>query len=491
MESFGRYTIHGKIASGGMASVHFARVRGGEGFARTVAVKRLHPHLAEDPDFRATLIDEARMAARIHHPNVVPTLDVFSEAGEVLVVMEYVRGESLARLLRPEVGRGPMPLAVASAVAVGALSGLHAAHEAKSDRGVPLGIVHRDVSPQNILVGADGLARVIDFGVAKAAGRLQITRDGAVKGKPAYMAPEQIAGDAVTPLADIYAIGVVLWEMLASRRLFSGDNEAALVARVLAGVEQPPGRYAPCLPAALDALVMKALARDPAKRFATAREMAAALVEIVPPALSIDVGRWVEESACAALSSQRAQLAEVESASGSAGASGEAVTVILAAGAAAEPSSLSVETTPSALSRGRRRRVTWSAGLAGGGLLVLALTLAGRGAGIARSAPPGTGATSALTSAAATPAAEQAPSAPGDRTAPAARASAPAGPEPSPAAASPGPQPSGAPRGTVSAPASWAASPPSTHPPGSVPPRCSVATNYDAEGQPHFRKICK
>src|SRR5580700_4657373 len=163
----GRYAIFGKIASGGMASVHFGRLLGAAGFSRTVAIKRLHPHLADEPEFLSTLIDEARLAARIHHPNVVPTLDVESAEGELLVVMEYVRGESLARLLRAESARGRrLPLSIASAIVIGALHGLHAAHEATSDRGAPLGIVHRDVSPHNILVGVDGMARVIDFGVA-------------------------------------------------------------------------------------------------------------------------------------------------------------------------------------------------------------------------------------------------------------------------------------------------------------------------------------
>src|ERR1700683_3765725 len=141
----GRYAIYGKIASGGMASVHFGRLLGAAGFSRTVAVKRLHAHPAEDPQFLSTMIDEARLAARIHHPNVVPTLDVVAAHGELLVVMEYVRGESLARLLGGESAhRRRLSLPIASAIAIGALHGLHAAHEATSDRGAPLGIVHRD-----------------------------------------------------------------------------------------------------------------------------------------------------------------------------------------------------------------------------------------------------------------------------------------------------------------------------------------------------------
>src|ERR1700722_10238472 len=170
----GRYVIYGKIAQGGMASVHLGCLQGAAGFSRTVAVKRLHSHLAEEPEFLSTMLDEARLAARIHHPNVVPTLDVVADDGELLVVMEYVRGESLSRLLRGASATDrPVPWPIVSAIVVGALHGLHAAHEATSEDGAPLGIVHRDVSPQNILVGVDGQSRVIDFGIAKAAGRLQ------------------------------------------------------------------------------------------------------------------------------------------------------------------------------------------------------------------------------------------------------------------------------------------------------------------------------
>jgi serine/threonine-protein kinase len=313
----GRYAVYGKIASGGMASVCFGRLLGGEGFARTVAIKRLHPHLAQDPEFRATLIDEAHMAARIHHPNVVPTLDVVTADDELLLVMEYVRGESLSRLLKVERDRQRLvPLPIVSAVASGALYGLHAAHEATSDRGIALGIVHRDVSPQNLLVGVDGLARVIDFGVAKAAGRVQTTRDGAIKGKIAYMAPEQVSGHDVSRAADVYAMGVVLWEMLAGARLFQGESDVALLAKVMRGADDPPSFHAPNLPAGLDELVMRALAADPADRFASAHDMATRLVKLVPPAQAVEVGKWVEEAARRSLSQRGAELAEIESSSG-------------------------------------------------------------------------------------------------------------------------------------------------------------------------------
>jgi eukaryotic-like serine/threonine-protein kinase len=315
-EVVGRYAIYGKIASGGMASVHFGRLLGTAGFSRTVAIKRLHPHLAEDPEFLTTMLDEARLAARIHHPNVVPTLDVVADEGELLVVMEYVRGESLSRLLRAEsaVGRRA-PLPIVSAIVVGALHGLHAAHEATSEDGTPLGIVHRDVSPQNILVGADGQSRVIDFGVAKAAGRLQTTSKGIIKGKLSYMAPEQLASATVTRQSDLYAMAVVLWEALTGRRLFQGEDQTALLGRVLAGAKDPPSRHVPDLPAGLDALVMQGLARQPEDRFASALEMADALMRAVPPAFPPDVATWVMDVAGEPLAQRGALLAGIESGS--------------------------------------------------------------------------------------------------------------------------------------------------------------------------------
>jgi serine/threonine-protein kinase len=310
----GRYALHEKIASGGMASVHLARLLGPIGFARTVAIKRMHPQLADDPTFVSMFLDEARLAARISHPNVVATLDVVQTDGELFLVMEYVRGESLGRLIKTAVQRGErIPPAMASTIMVGVLHGLHAAHEATNDQGEPLGLVHRDVSPHNVLVGIDGIARVLDFGVAKASGRIQTTSEGQLKGKLGYMAPEQVRGD-VSRRTDVYAASVTFWETLTGARLFKGDNEAQILDGVLKGATVPPSKHVPNLPGALDDVVMRGLSLDPAARFATAREMARALEDATLPMMAPSkVGDWVAEAARETLAERSALIARIES----------------------------------------------------------------------------------------------------------------------------------------------------------------------------------
>jgi len=309
----GRYALYEKIAAGGMASVHIGRLMGPVGFARTVAIKRMHPQFAEDPSFVSMFLDEARLAARIRHPNVVPTLDVVAMASELFLVMDFVQGESLARLMRAASDRDErIPYEMVSTLMVGVLHGLHAAHEAKSDRGEPLGIVHRDVSPQNILVGVDGAPRVLDFGVAKAMGRLATTGQGQLKGKLGYMAPEQIRGK-VTRQTDVYAASIVMWEALTGTRLFTGDNEGELLHRVLEGTKVPPSAHAPGLPAALDQAVMRGLELNPAHRYATAREMARALEDAIPLVAPSKIGEWVEATAHATITVRSDRVAAIES----------------------------------------------------------------------------------------------------------------------------------------------------------------------------------
>jgi serine/threonine-protein kinase len=278
-----------------MASVHIGRLVGPVGFLRTVAIKRLHPQYAKDPSFVDMFLDEARLAARIRHPNVVSTLEIVSMEDELFLVMDYVHGESIGRLVRAANDAGTrLPPRVVSSIMVGALLGLHAAHEATNELGQPLHIVHRDVSPQNILVGIDGVARVADFGVAKAASRVHTTRGGDVKGKISYMAPEQLLQEEIDRRTDLYGASIVLWEALVGRRMFPLGDIGSAVARLLQNVPpEPPSKYAPDIPPALDALVLKGLSRRRDDRFATAREMAQALELAMPPA-ALEVGGCVE-----------------------------------------------------------------------------------------------------------------------------------------------------------------------------------------------------
>ncbi|MBX3206621.1 MAG: serine/threonine protein kinase, partial [Labilithrix sp.] len=318
VEQVGRYALGQAVAQGGMATLHLGRLVGSAGFARTVAIKRLHPHLCADPSFVDAFADEARLAARIRHPNVVPTLDVVSTEpssdapGELLLVMEYVDGESLSALARR--GKGRMPLPIVVAIVSEMLHGLHSAHEARSEDGQPLEIVHRDVSPQNVLVGADGVARLVDFGIARANGgrRSSMTGDGDLKGKLAYMAPEQVRREPVTRKTDIFAAGVVLWELLTGKRLFASDNEGATLEKILVGWVAPPSSVVRDLPPGLDEIALRALEADPSARFATAREMAVALEDALGRALGRDVAAWVEATAQEALATRRGLVASAE-----------------------------------------------------------------------------------------------------------------------------------------------------------------------------------
>jgi serine/threonine protein kinase len=296
-----------------MASVFYARLLGPSGFARTVAVKRPHPQLAREHDFAMMFIDEARVASRVRHPNVVSTLDVIETPSELALVMDYVHGESLSKLsAAARKGGERVPLAIAAAILIDSLHGLHAAHEAKDEQGHPLGIVHRDVSPQNVLVGADGITRIVDFGIAKAAGRLLTTRDGAVKGKYAYMAPEQIRGEALSRQTDIYAASILLWELLTGEGLFRGGSEAEEIYKCMEGVVEAPSRRDPSIPAAFDAIVLRGLARNPAERYPTARDMAADVERASPAVRPSEIGAWVQRLAGDALAARAAVIAEME-----------------------------------------------------------------------------------------------------------------------------------------------------------------------------------
>ncbi|MBL8613463.1 MAG: serine/threonine protein kinase [Myxococcales bacterium] len=305
-----RYDLLGEIATGGMATVYVAKLRGAHGFARTVAVKCMHPQYAKDPSFVDMFLDEARVAAKIRHPNVVPTLDIVREHDQLLIVLEYVEGETLSALLKGARKRGErIEPGIACAVVHDLLCGLHAAHEATDDDGQPLGIVHRDVSPQNVIVGADGLSRVLDFGVAKASGRAHETRSGEIKGKVPYMPVEQLYGEELDRRADVYAAGVVLWETLTGERLFDAPNDAALVIKITESpIPSLKEKLGDDFPAEIDRVVMRALSREKADRYASALEMAEDLGRASKLASRLDVAAFVKEHAGTTLAEREQKL---------------------------------------------------------------------------------------------------------------------------------------------------------------------------------------
>ena len=284
------YELVSLLGKGGMATVHLARKVGDEGF---VALKSLRPDELEDEAATLTLHDEARVLAHVRHVNVVPLLDVLREGGRLLLVMPFVRGASVAELMVFS-SRAELPLSkgVASAIVQDILAGLGAAHHAVGANGQPLHVVHRDVSPQNAIIGDDGVTRVLDFGIAKAVGKsTKTTRDGAMKGKIAYMAPEQVHGEDVDFRADLYAAGVLLWELLALDRLFAGANDADTLRRVLMADVPSLATYRDDLPVGGDPFFAKALARSKAARFSSANEMGRELERWIPRASAGEVAR--------------------------------------------------------------------------------------------------------------------------------------------------------------------------------------------------------
>ncbi len=284
-----RYECLLKIASGGMATVYVGRLRGRYGFSRLVAIKRAHAHLVDDDTFRHLMIGEARLASRIHHPNVVSVLDVDEPRDELLLVMDYVEGASLSQLLTATQSSGkPLPLDVTLRIVIDVCAGLHAAHELVGEGDEPLSIVHRDVSPQNVLVGVDGQSRITDFGVAKWNEATQATTAG-WKGKFAYMAPEYIRDRVVDRRSDVFGIGVILWEALANRRLFRGESGADTMLLVTTHEAEPLDVVAPHVPAAFGPIVARALAKNPDARYATAAELGEAL-EQAARANGVDLG---------------------------------------------------------------------------------------------------------------------------------------------------------------------------------------------------------
>ncbi len=283
---FGKYTLIGKLGHGGMAEVNLAVVGGKAGFRKLFVIKRLHAHLEAEAGFVDMFLDEARLAAQLNHPNCVQTVEVGEVeappgtglASQHFLAMEYLDGQGLERLLRITGQRGDiLPIHISARIIADALDGLGYAHDLRGFDGEPLGVVHRDVSPQNLFLTYNGVVKLLDFGIAKAESNVVETRTGVVKGKYAYIAPEQALAMPVDRRADLWSMGVVLWEMLTSRRLFKSVNELATLQETLQAEVHPPSSFNPAVPPELDQIVLRALQREVGRRYATAQEFKDAL----------------------------------------------------------------------------------------------------------------------------------------------------------------------------------------------------------------------
>jgi serine/threonine protein kinase len=312
--SLGRYELLFRIAAGGMAEVHAGRVRGEAGFEKLVAIKRMLPHLAEDEHFVDMFLDEARVASNVASPHVVQTLDLGRAAdGSLFLVLELVVGASLWSLMRAAARRKePIPLPIALEILAQAAQGLDDAHEAVTPNGLHLRIVHRDVSPQNLLVGADGRTRVTDFGIARALLRRTSTSTGELKGKVPYFSPEQARGKEVDRRSDIFALGIVAWEVVTGQRLFGGTDSLRTLQRVVDEPIEDPRARRPDLPATAASAILKALQRDVDNRWRTAADFSAELREagreLGPAVTAREVGRWVTDVAGEPLRTMRERI---------------------------------------------------------------------------------------------------------------------------------------------------------------------------------------
>ena len=255
-----------------MAEVYLAVATGIEGFEKLIALKVPHPHLAENPDFIRMFLNEARIAASLHHPNVCEVFDLGDDDG-LYMAMEYLNGETLRGILRKLAGRR-IPLGVAIGIVQAVCAGLHYVHEATDAHGVPRGLIHRDISPSNIVLTYEGGVKIVDFGIAKAVDITSATRTGTLRGKVPYMSPEQVACDRLDRRSDVFSLGVVLYEATTGRRMFWGHNDLTIMNRVAEGVYLPPHEIVPGYPRELAAILQRAVAVDLDRRYATAQELA-------------------------------------------------------------------------------------------------------------------------------------------------------------------------------------------------------------------------
>jgi eukaryotic-like serine/threonine-protein kinase len=293
----GRYELLLPIAKGGMASVWAARLRGTRGFQKMVAIKTMLPGLVDDLHFERMFLDEASLASQVRHPHVIEILDLGEVDRILYLVMEWVDGEPLNIIMKYAATRGGMPLAIAVSITAQACRGLHAAHELRDENGTLVGLVHRDVSPQNVLLTYEGVVKVVDFGVAKATSRVSHeTEAGQLKGKIAYMSPEQLRGERIDRRTDVFAVGILLYMMTTGTHPFRGDDQSQTIRRISS--DEPvtaPSTIVPGYPAGLEAVVMQALAKDASKRYPTANDMLIGLTRALPPSMRPSTDEEVAE----------------------------------------------------------------------------------------------------------------------------------------------------------------------------------------------------
>ncbi|MBK9090127.1 MAG: protein kinase [Holophagales bacterium] len=320
---FGRYQLLEKIAAGGMAEVYRARMRGEEGFEKIVAIKRILPHMADNDDFITMFIDEAKLAAQLTHNNIIHIYDLGKEDAYHYIAMEYVEGKDLRSILKTASEKGyPLPVDLALFIASKVANALDYAHRRLGLDGKELNLVHRDVSPQNVLISFEGDIKLCDFGIAKAATKVQQTQAGALKGKLQYMSPEQAWGKKVDRRTDIFSLGIVLFEMLAGERLFSGDTDLTILEQVRDARSEAPSLKNPDVPKKVDQIVLKALAKNPQDRYQNASEMEKDINSVLysfqpapgPADLAIYMHRLVEATAAASDAQIDAAFAQVAAA---------------------------------------------------------------------------------------------------------------------------------------------------------------------------------
>lgn len=282
METFGRYELLRRLANGGMGQIDLARQKGPVGFQKLLVVKRILPHLSEEDEFLKMFLDEARIAALLNHPNIAQTYESGDVDGVYFMAMEYVQGEPISRVVRKaHETLGGMPTALIVRIVADAAGALDYVHAARSPSGRPLGLIHRDVSPQNVMVSFHGTVKLIDFGVAKASNKLSMTSVGSIKGKYAYMSPEQATGQPLDGRSDIFGLSTILYEQLTGARLFKRDTDQGTLKAVVGHRVPPPSSVVDGIPEGLDEVVLKGLAKHRDERYQTASEFQLALEEVL------------------------------------------------------------------------------------------------------------------------------------------------------------------------------------------------------------------